>query len=733
MINGRELQNPLIVQLCDQWDNPAPVPQVKINLTKDNCLKLTPSNQQHKTDEKGRANLGVFSVYAPRGEHTIQVKAIYNKLTIDGPKIKLMILPDPEKPVRLNVKYDKDVLFVAGDVFTDFMITVISEDDSIIKSINPARISMKLWKLPNSGSRPPPNAEIFSCNKVKDDKEDGCFYFRDKAIPNKVGTYCVQFSFMMDKTNILSSEQIIIDVLPNKPVKLVPEIQPATPAVSNVRSVASRTLVKDLHLNITDDYNNQTGIDLVGTVVATIKGSNEEDHDTPLFIGKVRTLEFPFVKGSALITNLVLAENSPGKDSTEYFIIFEPRLPSLQKKLESYMLPFMFYNDVKKQQQMAALTKEKDQLSKSIIVYRSLFEASKQLVDEMKCQVEEAKLKEAQLRVELKAHNIDIPTTQQLPHIETLLKRKLSEQDELKQRPRRSCTLPNYTKSNGDVLGKIAHLAQIEDDRAAMVISWHLASDMDCVVTLTTDAARRIYDETQGRQQVLPLDSIFKKALPDWKRPLPHFRNGKLHFKPMGDPVFARNLLTFPDNVEHCETVFGMLLGDTIILDNLDAANHYRREVVKITHCPTLLTRDGDRIRSNGKFGGLQNKAPPMDKLRGMVFGAPVPKQCLVLGNQIDLLQQYRTAVCKLDTVNKDLNGQLEYLHTPDMKKKKQELDEQEKSLKLIEQKLGMTPTSKCNDTFHPTKVEMTDCPIPPKRMRRESTRQNRIITKADV
>lgn len=65
---------------------------------------------------------------------------------------------------------------------------------------------------------------------------------------------------------------------------------------------------------------------------------------------------------------------------------------------------------------------------------------------------------------------------------------------------------------------QIAHLAQIEDDRAAMVISWHLASDMDCVVTLTTDAARRIYDETQGRQQVLPLDSIYKKTLPDWKR-----------------------------------------------------------------------------------------------------------------------------------------------------------------------------------------------------------------------
>ena len=46
--------------------------------------------------------------------------------------------------------------------------------------------------------------------------------------------------------------------------------------------------------------------------------------------------------------------------------------------------------------------------------------------------------------------------------------------------------------------------------------------------------------------------------------------------------------------------------------------------------------------------------------------------------------------MCRLGSVNKDLNGQLEYLHTPDMKKKKQELDEQEKNLKLIEQKLGI-------------------------------------------
>lgn len=63
-------------------------------------------------------NLSLPPFFLVRGEHTIQVKAIYNKNTIEGPTIKLMILPDPEKPIRLNVKYDKDISFLAGDTFT---------------------------------------------------------------------------------------------------------------------------------------------------------------------------------------------------------------------------------------------------------------------------------------------------------------------------------------------------------------------------------------------------------------------------------------------------------------------------------------------------------------------------------------------------------------------------------------------------------------------------------------
>uniref|UniRef100_A0A8B9FY44 Structural maintenance of chromosomes flexible hinge domain containing 1 n=1 Tax=Amazona collaria TaxID=241587 RepID=A0A8B9FY44_9PSIT len=415
----------------------------------------------------------------------------------------------------------------------------------------------------------------------------------------------------------------------------------------------------------------------------------------------------------------------PGRDSTEYILVFEPDLPALRRPLEPYRLSFMFYNDFKKQQQMATLTKERDQLSQSIGVYRNWLDTTNQLVNEIKCQVTEAEAKEAQLKSQLRKYQIELPEENTLQYVDFLIKQKMLDQEGVMKQPRRTCTLPNYPKGNQDVLGKIAHLAQIEDNEAAKVISWHLASDMDCVITLTTEAARSIFDETQGRQQVLPLDSIYRKTLPDWNRPLPHLRNGKTFFRPIGNPVFARHLLTFPDNVEHCQTVFGMLLGDTIVIDNLDAANHYRKEVVKIAHCPTLLTRAGDRILSNGKFGGLQNRAPPMDKLRGMVFGAPVPKLYSTFAGQIDLLQQYRTAVVKLDNVNKDLDLRLQSLNAPEVQKKRQELAEQEKSLKLIEQKLGMTPSDKVTESLlQPVMLDMPDTPIPPKRMRRETMKK---------
>ena len=63
-------------------------------------------------------------------------------------------------------------------------------------------------------------------------------------------------------------------------------------------------------------------------------------------------------------------------------------------------------------------------------------------------------------------------------------------------------------------------------------------------------------------------------------------------------------------------------------------------QLVKFTHCPTILTRDGDRIRSNGKFGGLMNKALPIEKLRGAVFSEPLSQSYHVVQSQIGMYEK---------------------------------------------------------------------------------------------
>ena len=86
--------------------------------------------------------------------------------------------------------------------------------------------------------------------------------------------------------------------------------------------------------------------------------------------------------------------------------------------------------------------------------------------------------------------------------------------DEISTTPRRQCLLHLGPRGDSGILGKVsrasgllivttpvsalyvkcpssplqvAHLAQVVDDDVARVLSWHMASDMDCVVTLTTE------------------------------------------------------------------------------------------------------------------------------------------------------------------------------------------------------------------------------------------------------
>ncbi|KAM3839535.1 structural maintenance of chromosomes flexible hinge domain-containing protein 1 isoform 2-T2 [Vipera latastei] len=702
VINGKELPKAIVIQLCDQWNNPSAESNIKITLLRDKNIEIIPPDMLHETDTTGRASFGSLTVHAPKGEYTLQFKASYNESALSSPVIKINVLPDSEKPVRLNITYDENASFTAGNTFPDFMVSVISEDGTNIKNINPRRICMKIREKDSD------DFATFECTKASNDKDDGFFSVRNETVPVKVGKYSIHFVFVIDKTNVLNSKQIIIDVVPNQPALLQPLTLPNTPAVSNVQEVDSRTLVKNLTFIVTDKYKNRTGTDFHGKIVAKIESSTEKDFDIPLFQGKKSTVEFCFHGGIVEIKDLVLAENSPGRHKTKYKLVFEPVISTSKQYLQPYCLPFIFCNDYESQQQMAILTKERDILSQSIKTYRDYFNVSDQLIAEIKCKLQEAEKKKLQLKYKLKTHQIDIPEANMLQHIQSSIIRKQAEKEEILNQPRRICTLSKYPKCDQDILGKISHLAEIEDDEVAKVISWHLASHMDCIVTLTTAAACRIFDQTRGTQQVLPLDSIYKNDFLDWNRPLPHERNC---FNPIGNPVFARNLLIFPEHKESCQMVFEMLLGNTIIIDNLNAATHYRKEVVKMTRCPTLLTRDGYRIHNNGKFGGLQNKAPPIEKLLGTVFGAPLPPRCKAIDLHIELLQQYRTAFFQHSKVKTELEEQLQSINTSETQSKKEELAEQEQRLALIEQKLDMT-SSQCNKSSLPSEeLDLSEAP----------------------
>lgn len=49
--------------------------------------------------------------------HELEFHGSFSRNDIPGPVVKLNVIPDPSNPVRLDVDYDSDVIFTAGDTF----------------------------------------------------------------------------------------------------------------------------------------------------------------------------------------------------------------------------------------------------------------------------------------------------------------------------------------------------------------------------------------------------------------------------------------------------------------------------------------------------------------------------------------------------------------------------------------------------------------------------------------
>ena len=77
----------------------------------------------------------------------------------------------------------------------------------------------------------------------------------------------------------------------------------------------------------------------------------------------------------------------------------------------------------------------------------------------------------------------------QVSTVETLITQRSKQKEQIRNAPRRMCGL-QHAPQEVDLLGKIAHLAEVADSSIARVLSWHMSADMDCVVTLSTKKVR---------------------------------------------------------------------------------------------------------------------------------------------------------------------------------------------------------------------------------------------------
>ncbi|XP_036934923.1 structural maintenance of chromosomes flexible hinge domain-containing protein 1 isoform X2 [Acanthopagrus latus] len=684
VLNDHGISTPFLVQLCDEWGNPSPDQRVVVQLRCSSpTLKVKTSVISKPVNTEGKASFTVTGVNGPKGCYQLIFQGLFNNKCISSPSVNLTVIPDPNKAVSLSVEYDTDAKFPAGGKFPVFSVTVVSEEGRPM-TCNPAAATMLLWKGGPAGGD---KATVLRCSRPLENEKNDCFHFRDKEIPQEVGKYTIKFSLQVDKIKVLSSDQITVNVEANQPVKLGPDSQPPTPVVSYSESIAGQTLVENMTLRIMDSYGNPTGQNLDGKVNVSIKNLSGENKPLPLFEGKTNSCQFSLKGGKLLITRLAVMEKSPGEDGSSYTLVFKPEGFTLSTPLAPFELLFHFYNDVENQRKMSELTKKKDELTAAVTAYQNMFSAHNQLRQMLMSKHQDACEKERIHRTELSKKKVNVATTVSIPDVDRLLQGKSAEMDRILKMPRRVFSMNDPHRGQQDVLGMVGHLAFVQDDTAARVISWHIQGDMDCVITRTTEAAKGIYDRTNGSQQVMPLDTMFKVSA---DRPLPHIRNCRKLFEPPGNPVHARQLLMFTQDPESCNTVFKNLLGETILIDDLDSGNSYRKAVVQNNiPCPTILTRQGDRISSRGKFGGANNKAPPTVRF---MFGAPYPQQYLTLREQIGVLCEYRSILEKKNKAEKEYNDHSEELNSPEMSKKQQDMKEKVKQLEEIKRQCESTP-----------------------------------------
>ena len=95
-----------------------------------------------------------------------------------------------------------------------------------------------------------------------------------------------------------------------------------------------------------DKFDNLTGENLRGKVLIKVTTPSEGIDEIPALAGNVHYMEVPLFRGVATVQNLLIQENTAGKDGQEYLLNFDTQIPANASPhpIPPFTLAFLFYN-----------------------------------------------------------------------------------------------------------------------------------------------------------------------------------------------------------------------------------------------------------------------------------------------------------------------------------------------------------------------------------------------------
>ena len=150
---------------------------------------------------------------------------------------------------------------------------------------------------------------------------------------------------------------------------------------------------------------------------------------------------------------------------------------------------------------------------------------------------------------------------------------------------------------------------------------------MGVCLTTTIDKQRKVYDLGSRRTVNQPyFHSARGFRWPGWKATSFGISSSASDFK--SSIQFAINLLEFSvDNGYLRSTLYWSLLSKTMVIENLHSAQIYRQHLIQMRYpCPTILTRDGNMIASDGLMDPRRKCPRSLGELK-FSFGALPPSE----------------------------------------------------------------------------------------------------------